>query len=90
MLCEAIGQVALSASNDESRMILTGVFAEFEGAQLTLAAADGFRLAVRTISLVQPASDPFSIIIPARALTELGRISKGKTGSVEIIVSPTR
>ena len=47
----AIAQVALAAATDESRPILTGVLTKFEEAQLTLAAADGFRLSVRTVDL---------------------------------------
>jgi DNA polymerase-3 subunit beta len=86
----AIGQVALAAATDESRPILTGVLAKFEDTQLTMAAADGFRLSVRTIPLPQSIPDPFSIIIPARALTELGRISGEQKDPVTITVTPTR
>jgi DNA polymerase-3 subunit beta len=90
VLRTAIAQVALAAATDESRPILTGVLAQFEDTRLTLAAADGFRLSVRTISLPQPVPDPFSIIIPARALVELGRISGEQEEPVVITVTPTR
>jgi len=90
VLRTAIEQVALAAATDESRPILTGVLAKFEEEQLTLAAADGFRLSVRTIPLPQPIADPFSIIIPARALTELGRISGEQEDPIVITVTPTR
>jgi DNA polymerase-3 subunit beta len=90
VLRTAIEQVALAAATDESRPILTGVLAKFEDSQLTLAAADGFRLSVRTVSLPQSVSDPFSIIIPARALTELGRISGEQKDPVIITITPTR
>jgi len=90
VLREAIEQVALAAATDESRPILTGVLAKFEDSQLTLAAADGFRLSVRTVPLPQSISDPFSIIIPAQALTELGRISGEQTEPITIHVTPTR
>ncbi len=86
----AIEQVSLAAATDESRPILTGVLAKFEDSQLTLAAADGFRLSVRTLSLPQAVPDPFSIIIPARALVELGRISGEQKEPVVITVTPTR
>lgn len=86
----AIDQVALAAATDESRPILTGVLAKFEDSQLTLAAADGFRLSVRTLSLPQPIPDPFSVIIPARALIELGRISSEQEDPVVVTVTPTR
>jgi DNA polymerase-3 subunit beta len=86
----AIDQVTLAAATDESRPILTGVLARFEDTQLTLAAADGFRLSVRKIPLPQPVPDPFSIIIPARALVELGRVSGEQEQPVLITVTPTR
>nr|HID14305.1 DNA polymerase III subunit beta [Anaerolineae bacterium] len=90
VLRTAISQVALAAATDESRPILTGVLAKFENTQLTLAAADGFRLSVRTVPLDQPVPDPFSIIIPARALVELGRISGEQKEPIVITVTPTR
>jgi len=90
VLRTAIQQVSFAAATDESRPILTGVLAQFEEEQLTLASADGFRLSVRTLSLPQAVADPFSIIIPARALTELGRISGEQKDPIIITVTPTR
>ncbi len=90
VLRTAVSQVAFAAATDESRPILTGVLAKFEDSQLTFAAADGYRLSVRTIPLPQPVSDPFNIIIPARALTELGRISGEQKDPIIITVTPTR
>ena len=85
---EMIEQVVFAAATDESRPILTGVLAKFEGKQLTLAAADGFRLSVRTAPL--PAeTGPASIIIPARALAELARISADEE-TITLLITPTR
>ncbi|MFL7792373.1 MAG: DNA polymerase III subunit beta [Anaerolineae bacterium] len=89
-LRSAIGQVAFAAATDESRPILTGVLAKFEEARLTLAAADGFRLSVRTVELPRAVPDPFSVIIPSRALVELGRVSGEQEDPVTITVTPTR
>jgi DNA polymerase-3 subunit beta len=86
----AIDQVAFAAAADESRPILTGVLARFEDTELTLAAADGFRLSVRKIPLAESVPDPFSIIIPARALVELGRISSEQRDPVAVTVTPSR
>jgi DNA polymerase-3 subunit beta len=86
----AIGQVAFAAAADESRPILTGVLAKFEGAQLTLAAADGFRLSVRVIELPHAVPDPFSVIVPSRALVELGRISSEQEDPIAVTITPTR
>ena len=90
VLRTAIQQVAFAAATDESRPILTGVLARFEETQLTLAAADGYRLSVRIIPLPHAVPDPFSVIIPARALTELGRISGEQQDPIAITVTPTR
>ena len=90
VLRQAIDQVAFAAATDESRPILTGVLTKFVESQLTLAAADGYRLSVRTVPLPRPVSDPFSIIVPARALTELGRISGDQKEPVVVTVTPAR
>jgi len=83
-----IEQVVLAAATDESRPILTGVLAKFERNQLTLAAADGFRLSVRTAEL--PAeTEPASVIIPARALAELARITTDEE-AITLVITPTR
>jgi DNA polymerase-3 subunit beta len=90
VLRTAVSQVAFAAAADESRPILTGVLAKFEDTGLTLAAADGFRLAVRSVVLPQSIPDPFSIIIPSRALTELVRVSGEQEDPIVITVTPTR
>jgi DNA polymerase-3 subunit beta len=90
VLRSAIEQVAFAAATDESRPILTGVLAQFDNQELTLAAADGFRLSVRTVTLPDAVSDPFSIIIPANALTELRRVSGDEEEPIAIHVTPER
>jgi DNA polymerase III subunit beta len=71
---EMINHVIFAAATDEARPILTGVLAKLEGGQVTLAAADGFRLSLRTAHLSTPNAEPIQAIIPARALAELGRV----------------
>jgi len=85
-----INQVVFAAAADESRPILTGVLARFEKDQVTFAAADGFRLAVRTAPLIEPVATPVSVIIPARALAELGRVSGDQESPVIINITPSK
>jgi len=85
-----IDQVAFAAAADESRPILTGVLAKFNGNQLTFAAADGFRLSVRTASLETSVDKPIEVIIPSRALAELSRISGDQADPISIVVTPQR
>jgi DNA polymerase-3 subunit beta len=83
----AIRQVVFAAASEESRPVLTGVHAEFEGDKLTLAAADGFRLAVHKMSLAAPAASKMAIIIPARSLNELNRLLGDQEEPLEITVN---
>jgi DNA polymerase-3 subunit beta len=69
----AINQTVFSAATDDSRPVLTGVHFAMKGKQLRLAAADGFRLSVHTMELNDEAEDR-AVIVPARALGELGRL----------------
>lgn len=89
VLRKALEQVTFAASSDDSHPVLTGVLAEFEGDALTLAAADGFRLSVRHLSLVSPVAHPFKVIIPARALSELMRILSAQEEPVKISTTNT-
>lgn len=85
-----IDQVVFAAATDESRPILTGVLAKFHQGGLTLAAADGFRLSVTSADVGADLDDIASVIIPARALAELSRISAEQEDPIEVIVTPTR
>ncbi len=89
-LRQMIEQVVFAAATDESRPILTGVLAHFEGDRLTMAAADGFRLSVRGAPLSQPTDETIEVIIPARALGELARISADQEDPVEVVITPAR
>jgi DNA polymerase-3 subunit beta len=89
-LRQMIAQVAFAASGDESRPVLTGVQMRLDGHTLTMAAADGFRLSVCTAQLPTKIGEPVCIIVPARALRELLRLSKDETAPIGIHVTPAR
>lgn len=73
-LNKAIKQVSFAASVDESRPVLTTIYTNFAGSTMTLAATDGFRLAVSKTALVDAVKEETVSLIPARSLAELGRI----------------
>jgi len=89
-LQRGITQVVFAAATEESRPVLTGVDADFDGDLLTLAAADGFRLAVHKLPLVLPVAKKARVIIPARTLAELNRLMADQEEPVEIIVDPNK
>lgn len=87
---EMIHQVAFAASTDEARPVLMGVLLKVEGDSVIMAAADGFRLSVRTATLSSPAAQPVSAIIPARALSELARIASDGEQMIEMVLPKGR
>jgi DNA polymerase III subunit beta len=89
VLKKALAETAFAAASDEARPILTGVLAKFEGSRLTLAAADNYRIAVRTIDILDPV-EASSVVIPARALNELSRILSDTDDPVELVLATAR
>jgi DNA polymerase-3 subunit beta len=89
MLKEMIAEVVIAASEDESRPVFTGVLVQVGNEQVTFAAADAFRLAVRSAPLPGDNTSHGDILIPARTLSELARILPSE-GAVQMIVTPNR
>jgi DNA polymerase-3 subunit beta len=85
-----IDQVVFAAATDESRPILTGVLVQFNEDNLTMAAADGFRLSVKSASISQNFGEMMEIIVPARALMELSRITGDQEQPIRVIIIPDR
>jgi DNA polymerase-3 subunit beta len=89
VLRQALDETAFAAASDEARPILTGVLARFEGDQLTLAAADNYRIAVKRITVLDPVEET-SVVIPARALHELARVLSDTDDPVSIVLAHSR
>ncbi len=73
-LKEMIKHTEFAAAKDESRPILTGIYVSLDGNTMTFAAADGYRLAVRTTELETAFSPEVTLVIPARTLSEVSRV----------------
>jgi DNA polymerase-3 subunit beta len=83
-----INEVAFVATTDDSRPVLTGVLTTFDGDKVTMAAADPYRLSVRTGPLLTRVENKLEVIIPARSLQEVWRIIDDTDDPVEIFVTP--
>lgn len=70
VLKSAIEQVVFAAAPDDTRPVLAGVLMRVDTGTLVLAAADGFRLAVRTVKLPDTTARA-AWIVPARTLVEV-------------------
>jgi DNA polymerase-3 subunit beta len=86
----AITRVAFAAATEESRPVLTGVEVKLNEGGFTMAAADGFRLAVQHGELVQSIPEEMSVIIPARTMTELQRLLSDNSEPVDIMLTPQK
>jgi DNA polymerase-3 subunit beta len=91
VLQEALQQVAFAAADDDARPTLAGVRCEFTSDALNLAAADGFRLAMRSIPLTRNTPEQVaSVIVPVRAIQELTRLLTDWKEVVSIMVTNSR
>lgn len=75
-LGRAIKRAEFAAASDDTRPVLTGVHITVEDRELTLAAADGFRLAVHKLPLAQEQAVPgrVEMTVPVKAMRELQRL----------------
>jgi len=89
-LRKAVERVEFAAASDDSRPVLTGIHFKTDGARLTMASADGFRLAVADITLAQAPGETIEVIVPARALRELSRLIGDSSEPVEMRINPQR
>jgi DNA polymerase-3 subunit beta len=73
-LAAALSQVVRAASKDDARPILAGVLMTAEPAGLRLVATDSYRLAMRDLPGTTLLAEGQHVLVPARALGELGRV----------------
>lgn len=90
LLRDAIALAEFSAATDESRPVLAGVLSRFEGSTMTLASADGFRMAVIDQELEKPVDGKHDFIVPARAYRELARIIGDYDETLKLSVTSNR
>jgi DNA polymerase-3 subunit beta len=89
-LRDALGEVVFAAASDESRPILTGVLTKLAGEVMTLAAADNYRIAVRSLATGRAVSPEISIVVPARSYAELMRILPDSDDPIDITITPNK
>ena len=87
-LVSTIEAVAIAASSNSDRPVLTGVCIRLDGTRAAFAASDGLRLSERVITLDAPAAKQ-ELIVPARALFEAAKVFKGRGLDDEVAVVVT-
>ena len=89
-LKKAITHVVFAAATEDSRPVLTGVKCDISGDTFTMAAADGFRLAVYTGKLSSAVEEDLQFVIPAKALSEISRLAGAQNEDVIFTVTPSK
>ncbi|MCB9155597.1 MAG: DNA polymerase III subunit beta [Caldilineaceae bacterium] len=95
-LRKMVDQVVFAASTNESQPTLNGVEVTFNQNALKMAATDGVRLSVRSVNLIQDGmqeiGEPLKVIVPAKSLGEMARISADADDEkpVQVIISEPR
>lgn len=82
----AIRQTVFATTQDETRPSLTGVLFEVNNNSISFVALDGYRLALRKLSL--DSNVDVKIIIPGRALNELNKILDDNEEVINIASAP--
>lgn len=85
-----IAMVAFTAASDESRPVLTGVELKMSGDDLSLAAADGFRLSVFKEKMSRSVTEAVDVIVPAKTMQEVQRLAGEQSSPVRITLSPEK
>src|ERR1700716_4298069 len=85
VLKDGLKKTSYAISTDETRYVLNGILFSFKENKLTMVATDGRRLTLVDLEVEFPRSQETEIIVPTKAVTELGRLL-GDEGDVRLSV----
>lgn len=88
LVADALTKVIFAAATDEGRPLLTGVKIVGEGDGLTLAATDGYRLAVNKVGFSLEKN--INLVIPSKALNEVFKASNEDKDMSEVGLGQTQ
>lgn len=71
---ELIDLTNYAAATDEDRPLFTGALLEIKENEVTMVATDTHRMAVKKITIDEPATTPMRAIIPTKTLAEVSRL----------------
>jgi DNA polymerase-3 subunit beta len=88
IFAQAVAQVAIAAGRDDTLPVLTGIRMEIDGTNVTLAATDRYRLAVRTFPWSpKKSSMELNTLIPAKILADSAKNMAGAE-TVSFAIAP--
>lgn len=87
---QGISQVVEFSTLSQARPELSGIYFNFQGNQIQIAATDSFRLAEKTIYLEKSLPKEYSFILPQMAAREIINLFSEKEGRLKIFFSPNQ
>ena len=88
---ELIDLTNYAAATDEDRPVFTGALLEIKENEVTMVATDTHRMAVKKITIDEPATTPMRAIIPTKTLAEVSRLlPKDNPAMINIIWNRTQ
>ena len=88
---ELIDLTNYAAATDEDRPVFTGALLEIKENEVTMVATDTHRMAVKKITIDEPATTPMRAIIPTKTLAEVSRLlSTDNPAMINIIWNRTQ
>lgn len=85
-LKDGISKTVFSSALDETRPVLAGVLFKIVNNNLKMVATDSYRLAEATLNISNANTKSINFIVPARAISEIGRLIDESLEKAEIIV----
>ena len=88
-LIDVAAQVSFAASLDEGRPAITGALVVLSKRDLSFVATDGFRMSLKKVEVQKNTEEEWPpLIIPAKILTEVGKIAQDKEDGAGMIFAP--
>lgn len=89
-LREGITLVLFATAPDETRPEISGVLCSIQKGKMVLVATDSYRLAEKTIPLLQSSKEEMKVIFPARSMAELSRVISEGVGDVKLTLGESQ
>ena len=87
-LKDLLDETSFAMASQDVRYYLNGLLLEREGNKLRAVATDGHRLALGEITTTETAHEKNSVIVPRKAILELGRLLNDVDSEVKLAFSP--
>ena len=90
LLAQGLAQVTDMTATSSVQPEISGVYFNFSGRQLKMAATDSFRLAEKTITLPEEMKGEVSFILPQKACREIINLFSEREKDIKIYLSPNQ